>query len=157
MNKQKIGSTPIDKTDRYLRTQKIRIWIVIVAAVVLVVGALVWLFFGSINIKVTGYAQVLNETGTYCVVPSEDIDKIKAGMTVWVDDTEGKIIFVGEDYYTYDGLLALYGYSIKNLHVKENEVYYFADTDIIKDNSSYSKFTIIVDTVTPFEYYFGEK
>lgn len=155
MDKKKIENASLDGTDSYLRTQRIRAWIVAAAVLVLAAGALTWLFFGSCNITVTGYAYVSGNVETYCFVSSRDIDRVTPGMTVWVNNTKGKIMRVADHYYTYDQLLFLYGNSIANLHVKEDEVYYSVSADIRQDRSDFGKFTIITDTVTPFACYFG--
>ena len=155
MDKQKNKRTPLDKTDSYLRTQRIRIWLVILAGLILASGVLAWLFFGTYNITVSGYAQVVKNANTYCVVSSTDIDKVKPGMTAWVDNFCGTVINIEEDLITYDQIVYLYGYSSKHLHVKEDETYYFVDLDITEADSGYRKYTIITDTVTPFEYFFG--
>ena len=155
MDKQKNRSSSLDKTDRYLRTQKIRVWLVVLAGLVLVSGMLVWLFFGAINITVSGYAETIKDVCTYCAVPSEDIDRVQLGMTGWVDHYKGTVTHMDENYSTYDEIVILYGFSAERFHVKQDETYYFVELDITEANSGYSRFTIITDTVTPFEYYFG--
>lgn len=155
MSKKKIRSTVTDGTDRYLRVQRVRGWIILLAVIFLMIGGMVWLFFGSYNITVTGYAQILGKTCAFCAVPASDIDKVEPGMTVWADNCSGAVTRIEEAYYTYDQLINMYGHSADYMHFKENEVYYFADADIKEEFSGYSKYTIIIDTVTPFEFFFG--
>lgn len=155
MDNQKNISTTPDRTDSYLRTQRIRVWLVILAGLVLVSGVLIWMFFGAINITVSGYTETIKDKCAYCAVSSADIDRVKLGMTGWVDHRKGTVTNIEEKYSTYDEIVSLYGYSAKNFHIKEDESYYFVELDITEANSGYSRFTIITDTVTPFEYYFG--
>ena len=155
MDKQNNRSTSPDKTDSYLRTQRIRIRLVVLAGLILVSGMLFWFFFGAVNITVSGYVQTVRGVCAYCAVPSADIDKVELGMTGWVDQYKGTVTHIDEKYTTYDEIESLYGYSAKHFHAKKDETYYFVRLDITEANSGYSRFTIITDTVTPFEYYFG--
>ena len=155
MSKQRIENAPFDKTDYYLRTQRIRGWIVNFAVGIIIAGMSAWLFFGSRNITVTGYAQILADMETCCVVSGSDIDKVKPGMTVWVANIKGQIIKIEESEYTSDQLRSLYGDFFRYMQPEKDMVYYLAYADIRKDRSEQSSYTIITDTVTPFEYFFG--
>ena len=155
MDKQKNRSSAPDKTDSYLRTQRLRVWLVALAGAVLVSGLLVWLFFGAYNITVSGYAETIQGVCAYCAVPSAEIDRVQLGMTGWIDSHKGTVTHIDENCSTYDEIIHLYGFSAARFHVKQDETYYFVELDITQADSGYSRFTIITDTVTPFEYFFG--
>lgn len=155
MDKKKNDNTPLEKTGSYLRTQRIRGWIVVLAAMIFAAGVLAWLFFGSCSITVTGYAYVYGGVDTVCFVSPGDIDKVKPGMAVWVDNTKGTVTQIKDNYYTYDQLRLMYGNTVRNLHMNEDDVCYSVNTDIVKELSEVGRFTIITDTVAPFFYYFG--
>ena len=155
MEKKKIENTPLDRTDSYLRTQRVRVWVVILGVLVFASGVLIWLFFGSRNVTVSGYASIAGNVEACCLVPSQDIDKVSAGMTVWINNTRGTVTEIKDQYLDYSQILFMYGNSIGNLNIQEDEVYYPVYSDIVKEKSDYGKFTIITKTVTPFVYYFG--
>ncbi len=155
MEKQKQRPAPSEGGNHYLHTQKTRWWLVLLAALILLSGALCWMFFGSCNITVTGYAQVVKDLGTYCIIPSTDIGRVEPGMKVWVDNLGGTLTRLGDTYHTYEQMTDLYGYSAQHLRLREDETYYIADADIVEKESGYSRFTVVTGTVTPFEYFFG--
>lgn len=124
-------------------------------ALLLISGFLFWIFFGACNTTVTGYAQVVKDLGTCCLIPSTDIDRVEPGMEVWVDNLRGTLTKIDDSFSTCEQIRDLYGYSAQHLHLKEDETYYLVDTDIVESESGYSRFTIVTGTVTPFEYYFG--
>ena len=155
MNKKKRDNLMPDGAEGYLHVQRIRIWFFVLAAVLMIVGGAVWMFFGSYNITVTGNAQIIANIGTYCFISSTDIDRVKPGMTAWVGDKCSTVKSVDDEYYTYEGLVALYGQSARRLHPEEGKAYYSVEIDSIEKTSGYSSVTIITDVVTPREYFFG--
>ena len=80
--------SPEDLND-YVRVANPGVWMVLAAVVILLVGVCIWGTFGRIETKVP--AHLVAENGAVvCTV--ENADKIEAGMTVEVNDTEGKVV-----------------------------------------------------------------
>ena len=80
--------SPEDLND-YVRVANPGIWMVLVAVIVLLIGVCIWGVFGRIETKIP--ARIVAENGAIvCTV--ENTDKIKAGMTVEANETEGKVV-----------------------------------------------------------------
>lgn len=80
--------SPEDLND-YVRVANPGIWMVLAAVIVLLIGVCIWGVFGRIETKVP--ARIVAENGAIvCTV--ENTDKIKAGMTVEANETEGKVV-----------------------------------------------------------------
>ena len=141
--------------DKYLKTNIAGYRILILAVLVVFVGMLSWLFFGSYNITVKGYADVEEGIPAYLYVAAEDVDKIRPGMTVAIGNSYGTVVDITEEHQDYEYLKALYGPSVDKLHVSPNKSYYLITTDITEEPSAYAPFTIIIETVSPIEYFSG--
>ena len=141
--------------DKYPRRNIASYWILVLAAVLLLIGMLSWLIFGSYNLTVTGYADVIKGTSNYLYVQAEDVDKIATGMTAKIGDSKGTVTWIGKEYLTYDELKSIYGPSIKYLHLSTDKSYYEVFTDIQDEESGYLPYTIIYKTISPLDYFLG--
>ena len=142
--------------DKYLKKNVAGYWIAILSLVLLFVGLGSWMLFGSYNLTVTGYADVVQGIPAYVYVQSEDIDKIKPGMTVSIGNSKGKVANIVDGYLTYDDFFAVYGVNVKHLHIDKNKSYYEINADITEEPSGYLPYTIIYKTITPLEYFLGQ-
>lgn len=143
------------KEDKYLKTNTVGYKILLLAVLIVFIGMLSWLFFGSYNITVQGYADVEEGIPAYLYVTAEDVDKIKPGMTVAIGNSYGTVVEKTAEYQSYEYLKALYGPNVDKLHVSPNKSYYCITTDITEEPSAYAPFTIIIETVSPIEYFSG--
>lgn len=176
-NKNLLSNSSSEQSDEYMKAPKVHGWIIVVAALVLVAGILCWLFTGSINITLKGSAYILdfsyfnnqikseednensqdsiNEMSVYCFVPAEDINKIKENMTVWIGNAKGYVARIVPEYRTYDQIYSFFQSQTDNLKLKKDEKYYFAIVTLPDEETGFSDYTIVLDTVTPAEYLFG--
>lgn len=141
--------------DKYLKTNTAGYRVLLLAVFVVFVGLLSWLFFGSYNITVQGYADVEEGIPAYLYVPAEDIDKIRPGMTVAIGTSYGMVQEIAERYATYEDLRSVYGPNVDKLHVSPDKSYYAVTADITEEPSAYAPFTVVVGTVSPIEYFSG--
>lgn len=141
--------------DKYLKTNTAGYRVLLLAVFVVFAGLLSWLFFGSYNITVQGYADVEEGIPAYLYVPAEDIDKIIPGMTVAIGTSYGTVQEIAEQYATYEDLRSVYGPNVDKLHVSPDKSYYAVTADITEEPSAYAPFTVVVGTVSPIEYFSG--
>ena len=141
--------------DKYLKTNTAGYRVLLLAVFVVFAGVLSWLFFGSYNITVQGYADVEEGIPSYLYVPAEDIDKISPGMTVAIGTSYGTVQEIAEQYATYEDLRSVYGPNVDKLHVSPDKSYYAVTADITEEPSAYAPFTVVVGTVSPLEYFSG--
>ena len=85
-NKAKKVDSP-EQLNEYIRLSTPGVWILVLAIVVLLAGFCIWGIFGKIDTKVQAVA-VSDSGSTYLYVKEEDIEQIKAGMTVRIHDNE---------------------------------------------------------------------
>ena len=77
----------------YIRVANPGVWMVLVAVILLLVGACLWGTLGRIETKLP--VNVRAENGTViCTVDADKIPSVKVGMTVRVENTEGAITSV---------------------------------------------------------------
>ena len=87
-------SSPEQLND-YLRVTSPAIWVVLIAVILLLAGMLVWASFANIDSFATGTAQV--EDGRMVIHFDDEklSEKVDAGMTAKVGDTDSVITSVG--------------------------------------------------------------
>ena len=87
-------SSPEQLND-YLRVTSPAIWVVLIAVILLLAGMLVWASFANIDSFATGTAQV--EDGRMVIHFDDEklSEKVEAGMTAKVGDTDSVITSVG--------------------------------------------------------------
>ena len=83
-NKAKKVDSP-EQLNEYIRLSNPGVWILVLAIVVLLAGFCIWGIFGKIDTKVQAVA-VSDSGSTYLYVKEEDIEQIKAGMPVRIND-----------------------------------------------------------------------
>ena len=85
-----------DQLDEYLRVTNPSVWMMLLAAVILVVGMIVWGAFASFESYATGTAVVKDGKMTIYFDDSSNARKIKPGMQVSAGDTEAAINSTGQ-------------------------------------------------------------
>ena len=74
----------------YVRVVNPGVWLVLVAAIVLLLGACIWGVFGRVEEKIQ--TQAVAEKGQVtCQMDAEQILSVEPGMTVQIDETEGTV------------------------------------------------------------------
>ncbi len=91
----------------YLQVTTPAIWMVLVAALVMLVGIFVWASSGYLETTVKGDAKAENQTVNIIVLNAKKAD-IKPGMTVRIGEAGGEIESVSNDNF---------GRSISTLHM----------------------------------------
>lgn len=90
-----------EKIDDYLKVSAPIVWIVIVAMMLLLISAIVWCFYGSMPVTLSGVG-LQKEKEVVCFVAASDKSKIKKGMRVRVESEnfdeiiEGSVLSIGE-------------------------------------------------------------
>ncbi len=118
-NKAKKVDSP-EQLNEYIRLSNPGVWILVLAIVVLLAGFCIWGIFGKIDTKVQAVA-VSDSGSTYLYVKEEDIEQIKAGMPVRINDnaTAYEVESVGEKAEKVTDTLDEYTRYIGNLQVGE--------------------------------------
>lgn len=107
-------SSPEQLND-YIRVSNPGVWMMLVAVIVLLIGACVWGIFGRLETKIATAGTAKN--GVFvCYVTEENAEKIKAGMTVNVDGNALTVIGISAKPVAVDAdmdeyLLYLGGFS----------------------------------------------
>lgn len=76
---EKISSP--DKLDSYLKVSHISMWILLIALLIVLVGTIIWCFYGSIATTVSYYG-IISDNCAFCFVPPDDVYNLKQGMSV---------------------------------------------------------------------------
>ncbi|MBE6471098.1 MAG: hypothetical protein E7000_05240 [Coriobacteriaceae bacterium] len=89
-------SSPEQLND-YLRVTNPKVWVLLLAVVLLLVGLLLWSTCAVIESSVTGTARVANGQAVALFENREDGEKVQAGMTMEVGGSRAEIDSVGTD------------------------------------------------------------
>lgn len=85
-----------EELDKILQKTNPLVWVVLGALIVLLLNFFAWTIMTTLEIKVSLKAQVSNEKVT-AYANAQDIDKIKAGQKVYMQDMEGETLSVESD------------------------------------------------------------
>lgn len=91
---EKISSP--DKLDSYLKISHIPMWILLIALLIVMIGSIIWCFYGSMATTVSSYG-IIKDNMTFCFVPPDEAYSLKKGMAVQVlpqginDDKHGAV------------------------------------------------------------------
>ena len=122
-----------DNLDDYIQIANPGVWLIIISAIVLLVGACIWGTFGHIDSIIDTVVKV-DEQGITCSILEEDVSTVMVGMTVKVGNNQLEIIDIGQKTAT--------GY-----------------TCILKTDSSIEKGfyngKIVIQSVKPFAFVFN--
>lgn len=75
----------------YIRVVNPAVWMVLVGALVLLVGACIWGLFGRLESTVSTRANVRDQVAV-CNVSREQIGEVLPGMTVRIEGSEGSVL-----------------------------------------------------------------
>lgn len=86
-----------DKLDSYLKISRISMWVLPAALLVILAGAVIWCFYGSIATTVSYYG-IINGRNAFCFVHPENSYDLEAGMPV-------KVLLPGSDGNRLEGAI----------------------------------------------------
>ncbi|MBQ3787013.1 MAG: hypothetical protein II799_07030 [Lachnospiraceae bacterium] len=137
-----------EKLNDYISVTNPGIWLLLVGIAVVLIGAVIWGFFGKLETRIKVPA-IVGDEGTMLYVEASEISKIRGGLEVEIDETEGKVISLGlngSKAYEVLGDLALTesGYS-------PGDVLYEVEAEIDLPNGIYMA-EIITDSVSPMSF-----
>ena len=137
-----------EKLNDYISVTNPGIWLLLVGIAVVLIGAVIWGFFGKLETRIKVPA-IVGDEGTMLYVEASEISKIRGGLEVEIDETEGKVISLGlngSKAYEVLGDLALTesGYS-------PGDVLYEVEAEIDMPNGIYMA-EIITDSVSPMSF-----
>ncbi len=86
-----------DQLNDYLRVTSPKIWMLLTAIVLLVLGLLLWSGFTTIESYATGTARAVGGELTVSFNDAEKASKVKPGMEMKVGDVDTEVLTVGTD------------------------------------------------------------
>ena len=147
-----------EKTDHYQKTVRVHYVYLALALGFLLLSACLWFFFGSFNTTFTGYGQCFGENRNLILVPMTKIDQVHPGMQIWVGNSRGEVEDAIELYYLdYEDICGLGGPSVAEAMTNGDHDQVFGEFSVSLPDLPRGVFTysIVVDTKTPYEHYFG--
>lgn len=79
-----------EELNDYIRVESPGVWMILAAAVIFLIGVVIWGIFGTIGKTMDVCASVQGGTAV-CYVPVKDVSELETGMKVTVADAEGTI------------------------------------------------------------------
>lgn len=97
----------------YIRVSNPGVWLILAAVGFLLIGALVWGFFGHIDTTVSTVAEIKNKEG-FCMVSGDDASIIKGNMIVIIDGKEGKVTGISDSAENNDNYMVYIEADVKD-------------------------------------------
>ncbi len=139
-----------EQLNNYIRVSSPSIWLVLGAAVVLLVSMLVWAVFGTLPTTVT-LNGVQNGGELVCYAP--DISSVDVGDSIIINGVEsGKVTAISKKPVSLENVSSQYSdeYTLYSLNLSEWN--YVINTDIPAENEDVIQLQIVVDNVSPISF-----
>ena len=92
-----------EQLDKYLKVTGVSSWVIVITGALTVVFLLIWASLGKLDNVIQGAAQCSDGVLT-CYFRTEDIDDIREGMNVQVDEKTFVITRIDPQYYLAEDL-----------------------------------------------------
>lgn len=79
-----------EELNDYIRVENPSVWIILSAAIVFLIGVVIWGIFGTVGTTLEACAAVEGDSAV-CYVSAKDISELEVGMKVTVGDSEGSV------------------------------------------------------------------
>lgn len=140
-----------DDLDRYVKVTTPKVWILLLAIVVILIGGCVWGFFGKMNTVVKGYC--FSKGGVQeCYINESDAERINTGDQVKIADTFGTVTEVTLLPQKSIDVAREHNYFVSEDESKIDVREFSAKTDI-PDGEYYME--VIVESKAPFSFVFN--
>ncbi|MCR5747991.1 MAG: hypothetical protein K6G03_09810 [Lachnospiraceae bacterium] len=140
-------SGPEEITD-YIRVVGLNVWVVLIAVIVLLIGVVVWGYFGRLE-TVHNSIAIVDDQLAVCYVPADTVGEIDEDSNICIGEKEGNIISVssepvhaGEVYNKTQ---------LSQLNFGEKEILYAVSADINLADGNYDA-QIIVERIHPMDF-----
>ncbi len=117
-----------DNLNEYIKVANPGVWMILVAIIILLIGACVWGVYGRLETKISA-SSVADDGSIIILVDDVRIANVEKGMTVRIDDSVGEVM----DVDIFSGTVST------QMNIPDGN--YMAD--------------IIVDSVSPFSFIFN--
>lgn len=140
-----------DQLNDYIHVSNPSAWIIIVAVIVVLIGACVWGIFGKLETKVPVAAASDGKSIT-CFVPEKSADAVKVGMPIVIDNKEYAISSISDDPIAMTADYDEYILHVGNLKV--GQWVYKANSNSDIDEGVYSAY-IVTEKISPISFVFN--
>ena len=139
-----------EQLNNYIRVSSPSVWLVLGAAIVLLVSLLVWAIFGTLPTTVT-----LNgvKNGGELVCYAADVSSVNVGDSIIVDGVEkGKVTAISKKPVSMENVSSQYSdeYTLYSLDLSDWN--YVINTDISAESDDVVQLQIVVDNVSPISF-----
>ena len=142
-------SSPEQLNDR-IRVTDSGIWLLLVGIVLVLVGILVWGFFGRLNTTLPAGA-VTENGGTVCFVKEADLSKISVGMTVTSEGGESTVASISLQPIQVDDAFPEYLRHVGGLS-KGEWVYAVTLTAPLSEDGTICRAEIVTESIAPIKF-----
>lgn len=139
-----------DKLNDYIKVANPGWWILLVAVLVLLIGALIWAIFGKLYVTVTVPTFVEDRKGISLVSESR-INSIDEGMPICINSVNGYISHKGYTGQKISDIATMYG--INSSESSPADTAYIVTSNIDIDNGMYNA-EIAIEEVQPISFLF---
>ncbi|MDO5564287.1 MAG: hypothetical protein Q4F88_03565 [Eubacteriales bacterium] len=135
-NKDKRIIVSPESLDNYFATTSPSVWLIFLSIFVLIVGCIIYSFFGSIETVVISEGIVENDGTVCCFLSESDFSMLKSNQSAIVEDVNAKIILLDSTPMSYDNIkehLNNDAYSLYAVGVEKNNWYYHIELKTDKE------------------------
>ncbi len=137
-----------EQMNSYIKVANPGVWLILASIIVLLGSAIVWGIFGTI-VSEMPVAAISDETGVYCYIPADEIEKISRGKKVVSGEAEGVVSAIAKTPIqadeTFDGYVFYIG------EFGEGDFCYRAELDISLPEGVYSA-AVELEKIHPIQF-----
>lgn len=140
-----------EKLDEYLKVTPIKVWMILGTIIVVLIGVIVWCYFGRLETKVYGACKADGST-CKCYITESDISKINSQYEIEID---GKQYALGS--ISNIGIKGEGNFSDFELHLVNAEKSDFLYEVLVKGSVAAGTYkgTIVTESISPLKFIFN--
>lgn len=151
MNEERTYSEQELKPYRYPRLPRVKAFVVAIIFVILLIGFVIWGFFGTYAITVSGISYEVNDISLF-LIPYDVSSYVNEGDQVWIGNDKGTIEYVLKNrYITYDIIAESYFFDANSPYIDPGTTYVLAKATFDEPPHSVGNYRIAIGSQSLFK------
>lgn len=156
--KENKNITSVNEFNDYIKICKPKIWIILIALIILMLSLTIWGIFGKIETKIDKQAISMNGT-VYCFLDQNEIANISNNTSVKIEDKLYKINNIYDKAFSSDQVetfLSEHNINLE-LNLNSNSVYYLLTIKVENVPYEIINISIIKESISPISFLINNK
>lgn len=157
--KENQNITSVNEFNDYIKICKPKIWIILIALIILMLSLTVWGIFGKIETKIDKQAISVNGT-VYCFLDQNEIANISNNTSVKIENKSYKITNIYDKAFSsnqIESFLKEHNIDSKLSNLNSNNVYYLLTINVENVPDEIINISIIKESISPISFLVNNK